>query len=133
MTRAIVDNAEVAVTIPRKPTESVGSIEGRLELINIHGGFEVGIYRRQDGVRVMAKFEEEVEFSEITKLLGKRVQATGVVKWKPDGTPTRIQVKTIAGVDEESTPDITDLFGLDPDITGGLSVEEFLRRQRDES
>lgn len=113
---------------------SQGSIDGHLDMINAHKGVKLGIYRSLDDSFVRANFEgvDAKELLETAKnLLGKRVLAIGRIKWNKKGIPTEILVSSVKeymeGVPGKS---ILDMYGSDPDFTGGVDPAEFLRRQR---
>ncbi len=111
-----------------------GIIEGRLDMINIHAGLQLGIFREIDDRQVKALFGDDEETRELAKgLLGKKVYAIGDIKRNKDGEPIAITVKKLEEMpDGENLPSLLDIYGIDPDFTDGLSVEEFLRKQRDE-
>jgi len=115
--------------------KSEGSIDGKLDLINVHEGLVVGIYRTLDNRKIKASFAEKGEKAKekMKEFLGKRVYATGTVSWNKNGEPTEILIKNIS-VNErpKDVKSIFDLYGSDPDFTGGLTPEEFIRKQRDE-
>ena len=111
-----------------------GAIEGRLDMINIHTGLQVGIYREIDDRQVKALFEDDGEIKKTVRdFLGERVYAFGEIKRNKEAQPTAIMVKKLEKMpDGEKLPSLLDIFGIDPDFTDGLSVDEFLRKQRNE-
>lgn len=129
----IVDNVNSLVRkIKEKP---IGAIEGRLDMIDIHSGLQIGIYRLLDDRKIRAKFdlEENSEmYSRAKKLLGKRIYAMGEIKRNKEGEPIEIKIEKLEEIDESNLSNIEDIFGLDPDFTGDKSVDEFLREQRDD-
>lgn len=130
VTAHIIANVDELIGVPTKDT--LGSIRGRLDIINVHMGLQVGIYQELDGKYIKAIIEEDDEkiLVQVKDLLGRSIVAIGEIKRNKFGVPRQIRVKKI-----ESTPkdtNIEDSFGIDPDFTDGLSVDEFLKRQRDE-
>lgn len=127
----LVDN--VNKLIRRKREQSIGAIDGKLDMINIHEGLRIGIYRLIDDRQIEALFENGMEMrKKIKSLLGKRVYAWGEIERNKDGEPVSIKVVDIESLPEKGKFSITDLYGIDPDFTDGLSVDEFLKRQRGE-
>lgn len=126
--------AHVDSLVYRIKEKPMGGIEGRLDMINIHSGLQLGIYRLIDDRQVKALFEEGDAMRELAKkLLGKKVYAMGEVKRNKAGEPTAITVKELEEIpDDKDRPTLLDIYGIDPDFTDGLSVDEFLRKQRDE-
>jgi len=126
--------AHVDVLIERKITECEGAIEGKLEVINVHTGLKVIVYRHSDNRPITASIIDAGGMMESVKdALGKRVYASGTLKRDKYGEIVEIQIGDIKVLppDSELSP-LDSYFGIDPDFTGGLSVDEFLRRVRDE-
>lgn len=130
LTGYIVPHVDELIGAP--PKESTGSIQGKLDLIDVHTGLQVGIYRKLDSLYVKAIFEEEGEEirRKIISFLGKPVLAIGEVKRNKAGDPKEIKIHDIKALPKAST--LESLYGSDPTFTNGLDVDEFLRRQRDE-
>jgi hypothetical protein len=126
--------ANVDALIARHKERPVSAIDGRLDMINIHSGLEVGIFRLVDDKQIIAEFEEVEKMKDMVKeLLGKRVYVIGILKRNKVGEPTSILIKHMEAMpDDGDLPKLSELFGLDRDFTDGLSVDEFLRRQRGE-
>jgi len=133
ISQKLVEN--VTPMVAGKSQKSIGAVDGRLDLIDVHSGLQVGVYRLTDDRRVKAIIDHDSEamLARIKELLGKRVYVTGEMKRDPSGEPMAIVVKDIQLMsDDDKLPSLDDVYGLDPNFTGGLSVEEFLRRQRGE-
>ncbi len=133
LTRQVV--AHVDTLIEAKTKTSMGTIEGKLDLIDVHSGLVVGIYRFTDNICVRAIFKEEQDMrANVLKLLEKPVIAVGEIKRNKRGKPISISVKELKLLSGEiPLSQIEKLYGADPDFTGGLTVEEFLKRQRGEN
>lgn len=128
----VVANIDTLIhTIKESP---FGIIEGTLDMINIHTGLQLGIFRETDDRQIKALFDDDKKTRELAKsLLGKKVYAIGKIKRNKEGEPTAITVKKLEKMpDSESLPSLLDIYGIDPNFTNGLSVDEFLRKQRDE-
>ena len=130
LTGHIIANVDDLIGPP--PKDAIGSIRGKLDIINVHTGLQVGIFQDLDRKCIKAIIEDENDelLERAKSLLGKLIVATGEIKRNKFGIPREIRVQTIEPASERT--DIREAFGIDPDFTDGLSVDEFLRRQRDE-
>jgi hypothetical protein len=111
-----------------------GSFRGMLEAINIHGGTNVfNLYPNIGPSKIKCHFTSDLMREAITAI-GRRVEIRGVLKYKANTKyPHEADVKAmeIFPPDEE-LPSFYDLLGADPEITGGLSSEEFIEKIRNE-
>jgi len=126
---------EARKRMPVGHVDSVGSIDGMLELIDVHGGLYVAINRKLDDKRVKASFERSGKKMQnlVKRLLGRRVLATGIVKWDDKGQPREITISHLASHEQpRGGRSILDMYGSDPNFTGDLTPEEYIRRQRGE-
>jgi hypothetical protein len=72
---------------------SYGTIEGRLEALNIHGPRPAfAIFEPLTGHRVECYFGERVELAEVTAAIGKRVGARGRIKTRRNGERVSVEV-----------------------------------------
>jgi len=126
--------ANVDLIIPRKTEEFMGAIDGRLEMIDVHSGLKVGIYRIIDKKYIKVLFKDTKAMKQkAIDALDKRVYATGEIKRDHRGEPKEILVYDLKVLPEDSElPTLEDVYGIDPNFTGDLSVEEYLRKLRDE-
>lgn len=111
-----------------------GWLRGMLEYINIHEGKNVfRIYPDIGAVRVTCTFPQELANAAVSAI-GRFVEVRGTVASKalaryPHAiAATEIEVMPT----EDELPTLADLGGMAPDITGGLSSEEFVERVRNE-
>jgi hypothetical protein len=109
-----------------------GSVEGTLEMINIHAGsnkFE--IYPAVGPKKVKCHFSK-VNLEAAIAGVGKYINVTGKVHYRErDKHPYKIMVASIEIYpQEDKLPSIFDLKGIAPDLTGNLSSEEYLRKIR---
>lgn len=109
-----------------------GSIEGTLEMINIHAGrnrFE--IYPTIGPKKVRCHFPKAIQNDAIAGV-GKYINVAGKIRHRErDRYPYRVDVESIEIYpSEDELPSIFDLKGIAPELTGPLSSEEFLRKIR---
>jgi len=105
----------------------VGFLRGALEYINIHGGKKVfKIYPEIGPSKVTCYFPDELKESAI-HAVGQFIEVHGIIHYKAVSTfPHQIDVKKLEVLpDEDELPSIFDLKGIAPNLTGGLSSEEF--------
>lgn len=110
---------------------SIGSIEGRLETISVHGRPKFVVYLSRTGKAVTCRIEGELLLATAKDALGRRVGASGTVLSNAKGEPLRVAVERIHTLrSAEELPTTASLAGSDPDFTGGLSTEEYVRSLR---
>ena len=118
--------------VKRKPHHlSLGSVEGRLELVSLHPGRRrFNVCHALTGKTVRCSLPPELE--EVAKGgLGKRVIVAGLVSYDEKGIPFSVQSERLRIVKEDrELPSVKDMVGLAPDITGELSTEEYIRTLR---
>ena len=120
-----------AVTLSE--TKSVGTVEGRLEFVNIHADRNIfRIYSAIPPERVTCSFRPD-KIEEAREALGRKIRVLGELTYpKGDNFPRTVKVETIELLPEDDDlPGLMDLRGIAPDITGDLSSEEFVRNLRD--
>lgn len=135
MSEVVEITAQSAVNIDRliKPRyKSIGSVEGRLETISIHGKPRFVIYHSRTGKAVNCTVPADKLTSLITTdLLGRRVCAYGLVHSNARGEPLRVDAERIRILREKhELPSIESLGGKHPDFTGGASTVDYLRKLR---
>ena len=118
----------------QKERISVGSIEGKLELISVHeGSRKFNVYHDVTGRAVQCDLPRDLE-RQVVEALGNRVIVSGAIHRNLNGTPVRVRVEGLRVLPVRSEePTIDELMGSIPDLTGDLSTEEFVRMIRDES
>ena len=141
----VVAGPEQSVTISPKASahmdqlisvkyRSLGSAEGTLETISIHGGSRFTIYhsRTKKAIRCDIPATESTLLDHAKEALGRRVYASGRLERNARGEPIRIKAERIRILRErQELPTIAELGGKYPDFTGGLTSEEYVRRMRD--
>lgn len=117
------------------PEQSVeGTIDGRLEAINVHSGQNVfTIYPLIGPKRVLCRFPARLEQQAI-RALTRRVEVSGALKYREGARfPHAVTVQNLEMMpSNDELPTLMDLRGIAPNATGDLSSEDFVRMLRDE-
>lgn len=109
---------------------AIGSVEGKLEMISIRRFLKFGITHAITGRMVNCRFTFAM-LEQIKASLGKRVIAAGIVHYNAQDEPVRVDVEWLRILKERhELPSIEAIGGSDPDFTGPLSTEEYLRSLR---
>lgn len=130
LTPQILDDVEKALAVD---DECLGSIEGNLEQINIHGGANIFyIYPEVGPKKVTCHFPARL-FDDAVAAVGRRVEISGTLRYRAGANyPHQVAVTEIeAYPPERDLPDWDDIRGRAPDATGSLSSEAFVRELRD--
>ncbi|TAK22564.1 MAG: hypothetical protein EPO26_10940 [Chloroflexota bacterium] len=109
----------------------IGSIEGRLDTISVHGPPRFIVYESRTRKAITCRFDQ-TQLLEVAKAaLGQRVYVAGIVADNGRGEPVSIEVKRLRrlGTTDE-LPSIADLTGSDPQFTGGVRTEAYLQEMR---
>ncbi len=115
---------------PRR--EERASVEGALETISIHGKKRFIVYDSitRKGVTCILG-EEEDRLQEVTAVLGRKVIVSGVVHYNIKNEPVRIAVERLRVLPPDKTiPTAKQLTGSDPNFTGEMTTEEYIRSIR---
>lgn len=83
--------------------ETIGSVEGTLEAISIHGQPYFNVFDAVTGHAVRCNFPQNI-FEAAKAALGKRVLVRGVILSRPDGKRTSVRVREL-----EVFPDASEL------------------------
>jgi hypothetical protein len=133
-TEPVIPSQRLAANVDEllpKEHEEIGSCEGRIESLSIHGRTTFGIWDAVTGRAVECRFPQEL-YQEAYSLFGQRVLVTGLVRYSRAGGPKVVRVESIRRLRSQSElPQARDLEGID--ITGGLDPAEYVRRNRDAS
>lgn len=109
---------------------SQGSVVGNLDSITVHLGNEFRVWEELLGRPVTCRFTKE-KLEEVKKVLGKRVLVFGQVQANDKGQPTSINVEGIELYPEDSElPSIEEMSGLVDNLTGGLSLADYIEEIR---
>jgi len=109
-----------------------GAVVGMLERVNLHNTARFDIFPTIGPKQVTCDFKASLRGSVIAAL-DQYVSVRGVLRYKRlEDFPYAINADEIEILPpEDSLPSIFDLRGMTPDITGGLSTEEFIKGIRD--
>ena len=113
---------------------SLGSAEGTLETISIHGSSRFTIYhsRTKKAIRCDIPATKAKLLDRAKEALGRRVQAIGTLERNALGEPLRIKAERLCILRaREELPTVAALGGKYPDFTGGLTTEEYIKSLRD--
>lgn len=119
------------LTLPE--TKLTGSVEGRMEYVNIHGGQnKFRIYSKIPPEQVFCSFSTD-KMEEAREALGRKVRIFGELTYpRASNFPKAVEVETIELLPEDDElPKLMDLRGIASDIIGELSSEEHVRNLRD--
>jgi len=109
---------------------SVGSIEGRLEAISLHGKPKYVVYHDRTQRAISCRFQPQ-DLEEVKAALGLRVNVFGLVHWNPKGEQIKVEEGNLRILGpQELLPTIEEVGGSDPTLTGGRSTADFLREIR---
>jgi hypothetical protein len=126
VTRRTEEHLRVGLSVRH---QSIGSAIGRLDSVGLHDRREAGLWLETTGERVTVYFAKD-QIEVIRKSLGRRVEVAGRLTRDVDGKLLTIQMRTLEILREQEGPDLTDLVGLDPGMTGGASPSAYLRELR---
>lgn len=111
--------------------KALGSVEGRLETITVHGGSKFVVYHSRTRKAVNCKFDPGRWMEEVKQAMGNRVSAMGLVYFNARGEPLRVDLEQMRVLREGGElPQPGDLYGIDPEFTGRQTTEEYLREMR---
>ena len=112
---------------------TIGSVEGKLELVSIHkGNRKFNVYPSVTGKAVQCDLSLALE-KEVIAALGQQVVVSGKIHRNLNGDPVKVTVEKLTVLPEKhQIPTLDDLMGSIPDLTGNLSTEEFIRMIRDD-
>jgi hypothetical protein len=96
----LIANVE-AVLAPE--VKSIGTVEGKLEGLIIHGRSRFLVYDSLTGHQVTCFFSERIPYSDVIQAFGKRVAVTGVIRSRRSGERVDIQATRlyVMPLDEE--------------------------------
>ena len=111
----------------------LGSLEGTLDAVNLHGAAKTfTVWDRLTGVPVRCALPADVGWIDRVKnLLQRRVMVMGQVRYYSNGIPHSV---SHVGEVHDASPDLTlpkAHFGSIPDLTGGEEPAEYLKSMRE--
>ena len=107
-----------------------GTVEGALETISVHKNKKFIIYDSLTGKGVTCLINKDELFDLATSSLGKKVIVAGKVFYNVKDEPLRIQVRSIRVLGTKRLPTVAEITGSDPEFTGSLTTDEYIRRVR---
>ena len=118
----------------RLEEKMIGTIDGKLEQINIHNNANTfRIYPSLPAASsISCKFSQEL-LEHVQGALGYFVSVSGECFYRPDAPfPYKIKVQEMRVLPPSSAlPSLIELRGIAPEATGGKSSEQFVRELRD--
>lgn len=112
---------------------SVGTVDGMLEAVNIHGKKNTAtLYPTIGNDKIICEFDDR-HLSSIKEMIGSYVEIRGemMYRWR-DKYPSGGRIDSIEHINEEGLPSFSDLYGMAPNATGGVPAEDFIARVRGE-
>ena len=110
----------------------IGSIEGRLEMVSIHGAARFTVYHAITRRSIRCKFDPKELLEQVKDALGRRVMVAGVVHYNYKHEPVRVNLQKLTVLPrEEELPSPKQLRGMASDFTGDQTTEEYVRSLRE--
>ncbi len=110
--------------------KSFGSVEGTLEMISIHKRPRFNVYHSISLHAVRCNLREE-DIEGVRHALGRRVVVSGLVSYNVKDEPKSVMVEELEVIPrEDELPTIDEFVGSDPNYTGDMSTEEYVRSMR---
>lgn len=107
-----------------------GAVRGRVVGVNVARGNRASL-KSQSGSVVKVAFADDLRLS-LREALYDQVELVGQIRQDSLGHAFHIRADTVRRL---TTPNVrwTDLFGIDPNFTGGLSVADYMKSARGEA
>ncbi|MFC2039178.1 hypothetical protein ACFLST_00070 [Chloroflexota bacterium] len=110
--------------------ESLGSVVGNLDSVSVHFGHEFRVWDEITGRPITCRFPREL-LGKVKDALGRRILVYGVVRANYRGDRTLVVAEGIESYPEEAKlPTIEEMSGFVDDLTGGMSLEEYMQEIR---
>jgi hypothetical protein len=111
--------------------EEIGSVEGRLETISVHGAKKFIIYHAITRKAVTCIISNDADLDVAKGALGRKVLVSGLVTVNVKNEPIRVNVGTLRVLgSDKHLPSAKSLTGSDPGFTGELTTDEYIRSIR---
>jgi len=114
--------------------KTIGSVEGRVELVSLHDGNRYfNVYHAVTDRAVRCSLPEEREEAVIEDLKRKRrVVVSGEISYNVEGRLLSVSVDRYCRLwDGDKLPTLEDSLGVASDLTGNQNTEEYIRSLRD--
>lgn len=115
--------------LPPRRTE-IGSVEGSLETVSVHRSPKLVIYDSLTRKGVTCNISGEDTLKRATDNLGKKVVVGGMVYFNIKDEPVKIDVENLRVLGTKRLPTAAELLGSDPNFTGDLTTDEYIRSIR---
>lgn len=106
-----------------------GSVDGELDVISVRRQAYFVIYEHGSTNQIRCLFPDDW-METVKMLLGHRVIAEGLIRYRPDGTITSLSEPTSIEAVPEPKRAVADFRGMLPAISGGLSSADYIRQMR---
>lgn len=105
--------ANVEAILAEDEYEALGTVEGRLEAVNVHNRNYFNVYEDLTGRRVECQFGSDIPAEEIGAAIGQRVSVYGTLVSRETGRVVRVKVEEIdVFPSSEHLPSIDDIEGI---------------------
>jgi hypothetical protein len=112
--------------------QEIGSVEGRLEMVSIHGVPRFTVYHAITQRSIRCKFALKEFLDVVKEALGRRVIVAGTVHCNYKYEPVRVDLQKLTILrKEEELPSAKELRGMIPDFTSDQTTEEYIRSIRE--
>jgi hypothetical protein len=129
--RVSADTADNVKRLRVPKSRAIGSIIGLLEVVSVHGPPRYSVYDAVTRRPVRCQFKPG-EIDQVKGALGSRVMVAGIIRRNVKGQPLSVEQPRLSAMPRsEDLPSTDELIGLDPDFTGSVSTDEYVRRLRD--
>jgi hypothetical protein len=108
LSQAYVDNVAKVFAVH---TKSLGSIEGRLEMLSLRSGFKCHIYDALTDRRVSCTYDS-VLFEQVRAALGERVSAYGIISYTSEARPISLKIQSVRVLGRGELPGWGDVRGI---------------------
>lgn len=109
LSHEFVDNVAKVFAVHSR---SLGSIEGRLEMLSLRNGFKCHIYDVLTDRRVSCTYDSKL-FEEVRAALGERVSAYGVISYASDARPVNLKLQSVRVLGHgDDLPSWSDVRGI---------------------
>jgi len=113
--------------------EVPGSVDGTLEIVNVHNRAQFSVFESLGNTEVRCRFPVSDDLlAKVRRNLGKRVTVLGMVRYRTaTDAPVSITVEDIYELDGDDEPLTFERMPV-IDLAPGESSEAYIRRMRDE-
>lgn len=118
----------VRLLLPTKRT-TIGSVEGLLEAISIHRKKRFIVYEALTKKAISCEFSQEM-LPRVKDALGQRVLVSGMVNWNAKSEAKSVVADDLRVLGQHVIPTTSELSGAYPNITDGMTTEEYIRSIR---